>query len=255
MTIISTNHNFVFIHIPKCGGTSIEVVFERYVRWGDFVIGSSQKGEILHQQVFNKLYGLHKHSTAVEIRNILTPRVFDAMEVVAVVRNPIKIVESYYKFSKLVHNWIAGHFQNRMPNKNFAMAQLHVLKLLRTDSLDTTGLFDVVNLLNGTIKAGIVSETFEEFVTCVADDRWVDYMSRYTFDGTQKLATRLIHLEDRDAIESYFQKKVGQSFSLELHNASPDLNIHWPRDIKNTYYEKMDREYQRFDYRPDFKPI
>ena len=138
-----------------------------------------------------------------------------------------------------------------MPNKNFAAAQLHVLKLLRTDSLDTSGLFDVVNLLNGTIKTGILSETFEEFATRVADDRWADYMSRYTFDGAEKLATTLIHLEDRDGIEAYFQKKVGNSFKLETHNASPDLSIHWPRDLKNKYYEKMDREYKRFDYVPD----
>jgi Sulfotransferase family len=251
VTIISKNHNFIFIHIPKCGGSSIEIVFERYLNWGDFVIGSSEKGEILHQQIFNKLYGLEKHSTAIEIRKILTPRVFDAMEVVAVVREPIKIVESYYKFSKLAHNWIAAHFQNKMPNNDFAAAQLFVLNLLRTGRLNTKGRFEFVNLLNGTIKAGILSDSFEEFVTRVADDRWVNYLSSYTYDGSERLATRLIHLENKGGIEAYFQDKVGQSFKLETHNASPNLQCIWPRDMKNQYYDKMASEYERFEYRVD----
>jgi hypothetical protein len=65
--IISLNRRFVFVHIHKCAGTSVEMALGKLLRHNDFVIGSTKSGE-KNQEFFKKATGLNKHSTALEAR-------------------------------------------------------------------------------------------------------------------------------------------------------------------------------------------
>ena len=98
MTIISNNYNFLFIHIPKCGGSSIEIEFERLAKWGDFVVGSTPNGYKL-EKIFSELFGLDKHTSPGKLKRILGDK-WSQYKKVTIVRNPKKIIESYYKFGK-----------------------------------------------------------------------------------------------------------------------------------------------------------
>lgn len=97
MTIISNSHRFVFVHLHKCGGSSVETAYQPHASWNDLVIGSTPEGEQL-QPIYRKLHGLQKHSPASELRRVLGP-VWDAYWTFAMVRHPARIYESFYKWS------------------------------------------------------------------------------------------------------------------------------------------------------------
>ena len=65
--IVSLNRRYVFVHIHKCAGTSIEVALAKSLRHNDFVMGSTKSGE-KNQEFLKKAIGLNKHSTAMEAR-------------------------------------------------------------------------------------------------------------------------------------------------------------------------------------------
>ena len=237
MTILSSNHNLLFVHVPKCGGSSVEVAFQPHVRWGDFVIGSTDEGEILHRQVFDTLYGVNKHSTASELKAVLGDT-FDRMKVVTVVREPLKVIESYYRFSKSVHGWLTKSIIAQNPGISAAAAEHHAVELVRSGRLDDDPLFSIVNLLSGTIKAGVLSQHFGEFLRQTGDQRWTNYFSRYLCDPDGRLlATHVLKLEEAAGIRQFFRS-----------NVSVQARTFWTVDERRQFVELTRSDYDLLGY-------
>lgn len=252
VTIISHNHDLVFVHIPKCGGSSVEAGFQQHVRWGDYVIGSTREGEILHKQVFNTLYGITKHATAMEIRAALGAR-FARMRVAALVREPLQVVESYYRFSRSIHLWIASFVARHNPGITADAAKGRALDLVRAGKLDADPQFDVLGLLSGTIRTGVLAASFEQFLAEVGDARWSDCLSRYVVDDDgSMLATDILKLEEPETVESYFRAHLTQDFTLGHENASARIATPWPAGQRQRFHDLTAGEYARFGYR--FQP-
>jgi hypothetical protein len=248
MTIISNNHGLVFIHVPKCGGSSVEIEFQRHLRWGDFVIGSSPEGEILHTQAFRQLYGINKHSTAAEMKLALGDA-FARMRVAVLVREPLKIVESYYRYSKTVHLWIASVVAAKNPGVSEDLAKQHAWDMVRAGKFDDGRQFGVLALLSGTIKAGVLSRSFEEFTGQVADERWSNYLAGYVKgDGGAMLATDILRLEEPAEIEAYFQALLGPGFRLGNDNVSARVPTPWNPRHRDRFHELMESDYKTFGY-------
>lgn len=113
--IISKSKNFVYIHLEKCGGTSVEVALEPYLAWDDLILGSTEFGTAIqvayikraqnnpHQQAL-----LFKHSTAQEIKDYLGDT-YNSMYKFATVREPVDLMYSLYFYSKkIVDNFLIG---------------------------------------------------------------------------------------------------------------------------------------------------
>jgi hypothetical protein len=106
--IISKSRKFVFIHLEKCGGTSVENALAPYLLWDDMIIGSTHLGEQLQGFYFN-YYGhqhvkdnmLWKHSTIKDIYKNFNEDISNYKKI-AVVRDPMELVKSLYTFSELV---------------------------------------------------------------------------------------------------------------------------------------------------------
>lgn len=106
--IVSKSRKFIFIHLEKCGGTSVENALSPYLAWDDMIMGSTQLGEKLQGFYFN-YYGhehvkenmLWKHSTIKDIYRNLNDDVEDYKKI-AVVREPVELIKSLYAFSELV---------------------------------------------------------------------------------------------------------------------------------------------------------
>lgn len=98
--IISNSNKFIFIHIPKCGGTSVSDFFERRLLPQDISLNlSPHLGWDRYLEAVGKKYGLNKHSTAREIKIAVTPRHFADYFVFTFCRNPFARAYSVFTFT------------------------------------------------------------------------------------------------------------------------------------------------------------
>jgi hypothetical protein len=95
---ISNTHKFIFVHLYKCAGTSVEVALAPTLRWNDILLGSTQTGERL-SPIYRDSFGLDKHSVARTIRDTVGAELWDAYFTFATVRNPYAHAVSQYTFS------------------------------------------------------------------------------------------------------------------------------------------------------------
>lgn len=127
--IISPSRNFVFVHLEKCGGTSVESALEPYLHWSDMILGSTDFGEG-YQQLLHNRFGVNKvrsemlwkHSSAKDIYQFVTPDEWSNFNKISIVRNPVEVMRSLYNFSKTTLYYHVGRI-NRSKWKQLIATQ------------------------------------------------------------------------------------------------------------------------------------
>ena len=119
--MISHNHKCVFIHIPKCGGQSIENIFleANGLNWGT-------RGPLLLRENNNPLLGPPRlaHLTYRDYLeySYISPDLMQSYTTFTIVRNPYKRIESLYRylgydcavpFSRFVTKMLAGQLEKK----------------------------------------------------------------------------------------------------------------------------------------------
>lgn len=247
MTIISYNKDFVFIHIQKCGGTSIEEEWSRFIQWGDFVIGGTPDGEAL-QPVFQKLYGISKHTSALVLANALGEDKFAAMRSMALVREPLKIIESDYWFGRMQFDQLVelrALEDGRHPSE--------VAGRLRSQVEARCG-DDVPSWWlehhQGSICDAICASDFTDYLSRVCDERWQRVLMDFVTDENGlSLVSHILKLEEPDSILSFFRTTLGMSdFQLRHSNRSREEDAEWPAGLRARFVDICAEDYRFFDY-------
>ena len=103
--ILSRGRRFIFVHIPKTGGTALTVALEARARKDDILIGDTPKARARRARLNGvKSQGrLWKHSTLSDIAGLATDSEITSFFTVTIVRNPWDRAVSYY-------HWL--HHQN-----------------------------------------------------------------------------------------------------------------------------------------------
>lgn len=96
--IISPNRQFVFIHLHKCAGTSIEMALAGALGINDIVVGSTPDGERL-QGFFGDVLGLRKHASAAQVMALLGEERWAQFFTFAFVRHPERRMRSLYSYA------------------------------------------------------------------------------------------------------------------------------------------------------------
>ncbi len=249
MTIISANHNFCFIHIQKCGGTSIEVEWSKYIAWGDFVIGSTLEGEQL-QHVFKTLYDVEKHMSANRLSALLGTDHFRSTRTMALIREPLAIIESEYRFAVAQWGELLRSFVYYNGHEALPALEHETREALR---LKGAGRYPSWWLTHnrGTIPDAILADDFGAFLECVADDRWHNYLGKNVTDANGQIIVRdTIKLEEPQRILAYFHKTLGlPDFSLLHENPGARMPLEWPANLRRKFLEICGEDYERFGYR------
>lgn len=97
--IISNSKNFLYIHLEKCGGTSIEYALKPYLDDKDIFISSLDFGDFDVEKYYMNNYNLWKHTPARQIKEYLNDK-WDIFYKFATVRNPTEIMISLYYYNK-----------------------------------------------------------------------------------------------------------------------------------------------------------
>lgn len=108
--MISLQKHFLFIHVPKTGGNSIQNVLQQYSEDEIVIIADYQDG-IERFEVRNSRYKIHKHSTLREYKEVLDSTFYKSLFKFAVIRNPWDMMISWY-FSphRKVTEWVRNDF-------------------------------------------------------------------------------------------------------------------------------------------------
>jgi hypothetical protein len=100
--IVSPGRRFVFVHVPKTGGTSLALAYEARARPDDILIGDTPKARrrrhrLAGVQTAGRLW---KHSRFADIAGLIPEDDLAAARVVTLVRNPWDRVASYWAWAR-----------------------------------------------------------------------------------------------------------------------------------------------------------
>lgn len=96
--ILSHGRKYIFIHIPKTGGTSMALALESRAKKDDVMLGDTPKAKRRRSKVNSDQAAgrLWKHSTLADIDGLATPEQIASYFTFTLVRNPWDRVVSYY---------------------------------------------------------------------------------------------------------------------------------------------------------------
>lgn len=103
--IISRGRSYIFVHIPKTGGTSMAVALETRAMADDILIGDTPKAKKRKRRLKGAVAAgrLWKHSTLADISGLVPDDLIDDAFVFSLVRNPWDRVFSFYCWAQSQH--------------------------------------------------------------------------------------------------------------------------------------------------------
>jgi len=107
--LISLAHNFLFVHIPKTAGNSIQNVLRAYSE--DRIVCLPNQDGLDRFEVRSDNFSIHKHSTLQDYRNELGNETFQRLFKFTSVRNPWdRVVSRYFSPSRGNVSWNREQF-------------------------------------------------------------------------------------------------------------------------------------------------
>jgi len=107
--LISLTHNFLFVHIPKTAGNSIQNVLRAYSE--DKIVCLPNQDGLERFEVRSDKYKIHKHSTLQDYQKELGDELFQRLFKFATVRNPWeRVVSRFFSPSRGAVSWEREQF-------------------------------------------------------------------------------------------------------------------------------------------------
>jgi hypothetical protein len=233
MTIVCRSQKFIFVHLHKCGGTSVEQAFAPHAHWNDMIIGSTQWGEWL-QPYYLRRYGLTKHSPALDIFRAVGPQMWSECWKVALVRHPLRIFESLY-------GWIADIVESYKTRHRLTADQFAYL--CANDKLPATF------ARWPTTQAYAESAGFAEFIDILLTREWMtETLTRRLSRGGKLIVDDVYKLEEIDRFWKDFEARTGLMFTRLHANRSNPQEYPWDERHIDEIHRRFSADFVNFRY-------
>ncbi|MEL7141277.1 MAG: sulfotransferase family 2 domain-containing protein [Cyanobacteria bacterium J06643_4] len=247
MTFISRDKQTIFVHLHKCGGTSIELALDQAMAWDDVLLGSSRYGKQI-QSVYQNRFGLYKHSSASEIKAVVGDDVWNDCFTFSVVRHPIDRIVSFYAYLK---TYYLGGYRGSAVKLMFYLDQMNLVPdaLTRLPKLQDSFRWPGVTAC---LKSSSVSEFIHK------EQCWESYGMRSQFHqladdaGKALIVDYVCRLEDLNQNWDFICDKVGVAMPLPHANKSKrkykDWREYFSLDDINLLKSRYKADIENFGY-------
>ena len=199
--IISLGRSYIFVHIPKTGGTSLALALEARAMKDDIMLGDTPKAQRRRKRVkgITTQGRLWKHSTLADIDGLLDPGRLESLFAFTLVRNPWDRAVSYYHWlqTQSFEHPAVGLAQS-LSFTEFATSELICTSFRQSPAASYMRRADGVEQCNAFIRI----ENFDEDVVPLAhhlgfdldipwtniSERQVDYRQYYSADAVDSIA-------------------------------------------------------------------
>ena len=224
---------FIFVHIPKCAGSSIEYLFKKNNLHLEFIdeILDFKNSKINFSEVVELHKGKTQHLSASDIKKLIGNIKFEQYDKFSIVRNPFDRLVSYYFFIKKI----------KTPN----LDKIHV-KLVHSSSnfhefvvraIETPGMYPL----------------FNQYLYLYDDDKssnMMDYVGKFeTLESNFKEIIKNLKLEKNKP--DNLRKVFGLSkFKLPKVNTSNRGNYreYYNSELKHIVQQACHKDCELFDY-------
>ena len=247
MTFISRDKQTIFVHLHKCGGTSIELALDQAMAWDDVLLGSSKYGERI-QSVYEQRFSLYKHSSAGAIKAVVGDEFWDECFTFSVVRHPIDRIVSFYAYLK---TYYLGGYRGSAVKLMFYLDQMNLVP----ESMTTLPKLQDSFRWPG-VTACLKSKSVAEFIH--KEKCWEAYGTQSQFHqladeaGENLIVDYVSKLEDLTQNWEFICQKVGVDMPLPHANKSKrkykDWREYFSLDDINLLESRYQADIEQFGY-------
>lgn len=239
LMFISNSKKFIYIHLHKCAGTTVELALSRSLKWNDILIGSTVEGEAL-QNIYLKLFGLHKHSTAQEVKGVIGDVSWEGFFKFSTVRNPYSLAVSQYTFS--LQQLLGG------------IERLKIKPLIEgTLDINRYNMWPFTYPgVQALLSTGGISSKFSDFIRSKKLTDWKGFSTQLDQLGNEKgdlIVDQAIKIEEFDVLWPRLCEKLNLgAIELGRENQSKDRAL----DYRYFYNKTEDQEFIYKMFKKDF---
>jgi hypothetical protein len=236
--IICNSHKFIYLHLHKCGGTSVELALEPAMQWSDLMLGSTRTGEAINDY-YAVRFGLNKHSSLADVERVCGPALLDACHLFTTVRHPVDRACSLYNYLA----GIEGQIRQRFGVTREGLQQQYQELRAKEPILEWFAM-----------QAFVRSADFSSFIRDrrLADDPGFQLQVNSLRTPSGKWAVEVFRLEDElGDLERMLSERTGMDIRVPRANASSSKVVQ-PRDIPSSdaafLHERFHEDFRLFGY-------